>query len=57
MWITAGWLEPAGLLVQVGAAAVVGTGVYLGGCLLLRVEELRVVTGLLRGRPAAGAPR
>lgn len=57
MWITAGWLEPAGLLVQVGAAAAVGTGVYLGGCLLLRVEELRVVTGLLRGRPAAGAPR
>lgn len=57
MVLAAGWLAAAGLVIQVAVAALAGVAVYVGGCLLLHVEELRVMSGLLRARQAAAAPR
>jgi putative peptidoglycan lipid II flippase len=45
------------LAVRVGGAAAVGVVVYAAASLLLRVEELRTIWDLLRGRRALAAPR
>jgi putative peptidoglycan lipid II flippase len=44
-------LPGAGVLVVGGGGVLLGAVVYLGAALVLRVEELRVVTRLLRRRP------
>lgn len=44
-------LTHGGVAVQVGVAALAGAAVYVGGCLLLRVRELQLVTDALRLRP------
>jgi putative peptidoglycan lipid II flippase len=46
------------LMIQVGVAALLGLAVFLGAAWLLRVEEISLVTGLVRrqlGRAAVGA--
>lgn len=46
-WPGTGWLEEAVALASAGAGAVL---VYLGTCVLLRVEEVGLLRGLVSGR-------
>ncbi|HEV8352812.1 MAG TPA: murein biosynthesis integral membrane protein MurJ [bacterium] len=45
------------LAIQVGGAAVAGLAAYVAACVLLRVDELRTIRDLLRGRQAPDASR